>query len=140
MSLIALVYVSFAKGQHLEEAELEQILQEARDNNKEIDVTGMLLYRRGLFVQVLEGEDKVVTDLYAKIAKDPRHKRCMVLYKNKITQRSFNDWSMGFSVIDDAHLKTIEGFTDFVDKPITVDFLKDNPSHVRTLVNTFSRF
>ncbi|MEL6524773.1 MAG: BLUF domain-containing protein [Chloroflexota bacterium] len=139
MSLVALVYVSFASNRQMNEHELEEILNEARHNNKALDVTGMLLYRNGLFVQTLEGDENVISDLYNKIAKDKRHKRCMVLYKNAIAKRNFDDWSMGFHVIDDERLKSIDGFTDFVDKPIPVEFLKDNLSHVRTLLNIFSR-
>ena len=46
---------------------------------------------------------------------------------------------MGFNVIDDATLKSIDGFSDFLDKPLTMQFIKDNPSHVMTLLNTFKR-
>ena len=36
-------------------------------------VTGMLLYGNGTFLQALEGDEKVVADLYGKIEKDSRH-------------------------------------------------------------------
>ena len=139
MSLTALVYVSFAKNKNMAEDELKAILTKARDKNKQKDITGMLLYRNGFFVQALEGDRESVTETFDIIKDDPRHRNILVLYKNKISERSFEDWSMGFNVIDDDTLKSIDGFSDFLDKPLTMQFIKDNPSHVMTLLNTFKR-
>lgn len=139
MSLTALVYVSFAKNKNMAEDELKAILTKARDKNKQKDITGMLLYRNGFFVQALEGDRETVTETFDIIKDDPRHRNILVLYKNKISERSFEDWSMGFNVIDDDTLKSIDGFSDFLDKPLTMQFIKDNPSHVMTLLNTFKR-
>ena len=139
MSLTALVYVSFAKNRNMAEEELKAILTKARDKNKQKDITGMLLYRNGFFVQALEGDRETVTETFDIIKDDPRHRNILVLYKNKISERSFEDWSMGFNVIDDDTLKSIDGFSDFLDKPLTMQFIKDNPSHVMTLLNTFKR-
>ena len=139
MSLIALVYVSFAQNRKMSDDELKNILTKAREKNQQKDVTGMLLYRNGFFVQVLEGDKQQVEDTFKVIRKDPRHNNLLMLYKNNITERSFEDWSMGFSVIDDQTLKSLDGFNDFLDKPLTMDFFKENPSHVMTLLNTFKR-
>ncbi len=139
MSLTALVYVSFAKNKNMAEDELKGILTKARGKNKQKDITGMLLYRNGFFVQALEGDRETVIETFDIIKNDPRHRNILVLYKNKISERSFEDWSMGFNVIDDETLKSIDGFSDFLDKPLTMQFIKDNPSHVMTLLNTFKR-
>lgn len=139
MSLTALVYVSFASNKKMSEDELKDILTKAREKNQQKDITGMLLYRNGFFVQALEGDKQTVEKTFEIIREDKRHRNLLVLYKNKISERSFKDWSMGFHVIDDETLKLIDGFSNFLDEPLTLEFFKSNPSHVMTLLNTFSR-
>ena len=135
MGMVSLVYVSFATNP-MEDDELRELLKKSRENNKALDVTGMLLYRDGFFIQALEGEDKTVTDLYAKIKKDPRHRGALQVYKEPISKRSFSDWSMGFNKIATGSLEQLEGFTDFMIKP-DPEFFTKTPSHARTLLHMF---
>jgi hypothetical protein len=39
-------------------------LEQSRENNLRLDVTGMLLYKGGNFMQMLEGEKDAVLGLY----------------------------------------------------------------------------
>jgi len=58
----------------------------------------MLLYYRGEFVQILEGEKESVENVYAKfIGPDPRHTALNKVCENTISHRSFSQWSMGFA-------------------------------------------
>lgn len=139
MPLIALVYVSFARDRRITDDELKAILTKAREKNQQRDITGMLLYRHDFFVQALEGEQTAVEELFKVIKEDPRHNHVLVLNKHEIEARSFKDWSMGFQIIDDKTIKSLEGFSDFVDKPFTMEFFENYPSHVNTLLNTFRR-
>ncbi|NJO83577.1 MAG: BLUF domain-containing protein, partial [Blastochloris sp.] len=43
--------------------QLREILVKARDKNRRLNVTGMLLYRDRFFIQALEGEQEVVEPL-----------------------------------------------------------------------------
>lgn len=138
MTLTALVYVSCATNKMMPEHELKDLLIKARDKNQQKDITSMLLYRNGFFVQALEGEKRNVENTFEIIRQDPRHHNLIVLYNFKIYKRSFEDWSMGFSVIDDEAIKSIDGFNDFLNKPFSIDYFKHNPSHVMTLLNRFS--
>lgn len=45
-------------------AELADLLKSARDNNQRHDITGMLLYKDNNFIQILEGPEQAVRDLY----------------------------------------------------------------------------
>ncbi|MEO1442551.1 MAG: BLUF domain-containing protein, partial [Chloroflexota bacterium] len=65
MTLVSLVYVSYAT-EPMSGAELEALMAKSSANNKPLGVTGMLLYRQGFFIQVLEGEEDVVMPLYEK--------------------------------------------------------------------------
>ncbi len=79
------------------EEELTELLQRARQHNGSIGVTGALVYRGEVFLQVLEGPKEVVRSLYYDaIQHDTRHKECLVLWEGPAQVREFEDWSMGF--------------------------------------------
>ena len=112
MSLIQLIYTSLAiKG--LSENELNSILDTSAKNNKENQITGMLLYHQGRFIQVLEGESIPVEKLALRIKADPRHKFFNIVDKNVINSRDFPNWSMGFHQVSDADILSNPNFVDF---------------------------
>jgi len=77
--------------------DLDHILASARRRNMAEEITGMLLYYRGEFVQILEGEKKSVENIYDKfISPDLRHTALNKVHQNTISHRSFSEWSMGF--------------------------------------------
>ncbi len=90
--------------------QLIDILKIARRNNSARNVTGMLLYSEGSFIQVLEGESEDVDATFAKIQNDGRHKGILKLIEKPIDQRNFADWSMGFAEISTDKAKEIEGY------------------------------
>lgn len=93
--LVAAVYVSSAT-RHLSEDEIIGILRSAREHNEKSGVTGMLLYRDGNFMQVLEGPAGVVDSLIQKIKRDPRHQGIILMSRKPIEERQFGEWSMAF--------------------------------------------
>lgn len=112
--MIHLAYVSSAT--HLmTQTELLELLAQARDINKELGVTGMLLYKDGSFLQVLEGEEEAVHDVYRRICNDPRHDRVHVLFDEPIENRDFPDWSMGFQNLDSREAQGVKGYRPFFD-------------------------
>jgi hypothetical protein len=96
--LVSLVYTSTA-SQPFRESALEELLTTSRRLNAERDVTGMLLYRDGRFIQVLAGERAVVTGLAQRIAADSRHHDMRVLLTESIPRRTFGEWTMGYRAI-----------------------------------------
>ena len=135
MSITTLVYVSFS-AEKMTDQELKDILAVSRENNSKLGITGMLLYRDGFFIQVLEGEKEVVNQLYEKISEDERHANILKVYQETSKARSFEDWSMGFNKIEDVDLQNLEGFTDFLNKP-QMNFFTKEPNRARTLLNMF---
>ncbi|WP_375424882.1 BLUF domain-containing protein [uncultured Friedmanniella sp.] len=89
-------YVSSA-SQLLTTEQLEELLVTSRRNNEARGLTGALLYQDGNFIQVLEGEQSVVEDLYNRIAIDPRHRQVIVLVRGTTAERQFGEWSMAYS-------------------------------------------
>ena len=93
-SLFQLVYESTA-AQSMTDDVLQEILQEARRKNEERDITGLLLYAQGRFMQVLEGPEAAVRELYTSIQKDDRHTNVETLMTTSTTARTFPAWAMG---------------------------------------------
>lgn len=113
MSLCSLVYVSIATNEMSDEA-LKSLLKVARINNELKGITGMLLYREGLFIQALEGEESSVVDLFEKIKNDERHYNVLLIHQEPIEKRDFSQWTMGFAAPNFDALMQTEGFTDFM--------------------------
>ena len=93
--MLRLIYSSRA-AREMTVNDLEQILGVSRARNALAGITGLLLYRDGIFLQCLEGGEMAVRETYARIQRDPRHNRLLHLIEERIEQRSFPDWAMEF--------------------------------------------
>ncbi len=114
--------------------DIERILSASRTNNERRGITGMLLYREGNFLQILEGEREAIEALYAIIERDPRHRRIIRLFTHEILARDFPEWSMGFRRLT-ANSTELRGFTDFFDPSFAMSSLA--PSRAATLLKMF---
>jgi hypothetical protein len=94
--LAHLIYVSEAV-EAMTPADVETILLQARQKNRLRDITGMLVFDRRAFLQVIEGDAQRLTDLYARISQDTRHQRLKLLQFGALAERKFGDWNMGFA-------------------------------------------
>jgi hypothetical protein len=90
-----LVYTSTAKAPFNDDQLLE-LLRESRDRNSQRDVTGALIYKNGIFVQMLEGPTSDIEELREKIYRDPRHVGVMTLIRGAAELRIFSEWTMHF--------------------------------------------
>ena len=113
MELVQCIYCSAAQPPDLNEAELALILEAARSNNAQLQVTGMLLFQEGSFFQVLEGDRDTVEKLYKHIAGDKRHAQVKRLIVEPIEERHFGEWTMGYPQISRKDLASIPGLNDF---------------------------
>ena len=86
----------------------------AKQYNQEHDITGMLLYCDGHFIQVLEGPRDAVLSLFARIEADGRNTMVQKLIEAPIEHRCFPDWSMGFHSYNTSDLADIEGYTALI--------------------------
>jgi hypothetical protein len=92
MSLIQLIYSSRPFG--FDQSVLDGILLMARINNVRANVTGALVCRADLYLQLLEGPEDAVTKTYASILRDDRHMEITQRMRRPITQRLFPHWAM----------------------------------------------
>lgn len=96
MSLVRLIYYSSAVP-GLTLTDVKDILTTARDNNQQMEVCGMLCYDNQYFLQALEGDNKVVSELFVTIAEDPRHDEVVIVNFEHIEQGNFSNWQMGYA-------------------------------------------
>lgn len=94
-NLNALVYVSSAVGV-LSNEKIEHLLNRARERNLEHDITGLLLFIGGNFMQYIEGSAEKIGLIYQIIKADPMHKGLIELMHRPIQSRDFSDWSMAY--------------------------------------------
>lgn len=67
--------------------------------NKDHNITGVLLYEDGFFLQVLEGETQLIKDLFQRIKRDQRHKDVLNILDRPIEKPIFKSYSTGFSIL-----------------------------------------
>lgn len=131
-----IVYVSTAV-KPFDRAALLELLGKSRKNNAARDVTGMLLYKDGNFIQLLEGERAAVRSLYAIIKADPRHTGTIVLLEDEAEGRLFADWSMGFRDLSDPEVNSTPGYSQYMNTPLVAESFADDPSGALALLELF---
>lgn len=92
--LVRCVYAS-RSIEPVEKKLLSSILEVSRKRNQERGITGFLCISGDIFIQVLEGGRDAISELFVKIANDPRHTSVRLLAYEEIPQRKFGGWSMG---------------------------------------------
>ena len=92
MPLMQLIYCSRPFG--FSERALGDILATARLNNRRDGITGLLLCRSDLYVQMLEGPRERVTRCFSRISLDDRHVDVTLIWAGDALARLFPDWEM----------------------------------------------
>ncbi|MFJ4036685.1 BLUF domain-containing protein [Microbacterium sp. NPDC090007] len=112
--LVSVSYVSTAT-EPFDDERLAALLSYSRRANHAHELTGMLLYRRGRFFQVLEGPRDAVEHLMDAIRGDDRHTDVRVLLSEDIDERRFTEWTMGYEPISVSPSPAPAGFRDTFD-------------------------
>lgn len=99
----SVVYVSSAVRM-FSESELEALLVEARELNRETGITGVLLYSGGTFMQCIEGSESAVDVTYERIRNSRKHHGIIELANEPTAQRDFADWQMGYRRVGDSQV------------------------------------
>ena len=138
MSLHNLFYCSLA-SKNILSGDILNILKCSRQNNIKVGVTGILLYweKTNQFLQVLEGEENIVFNLYDKISKDNRHSLSKIIYQEDIQERGFKDWSMAFKNIDEIETSCLDGFSNFSTLDFTTERTNIKASIAINLIQSF---
>jgi hypothetical protein len=73
---------------------LAGILSVSRRNNPRDGITGALICRGDLYLQLIEGPAEAIDALYARIAQDDRHANVELLLSEEAHARLFPNWAM----------------------------------------------
>ncbi|MEM6471909.1 MAG: BLUF domain-containing protein [Planctomycetota bacterium] len=85
-----------------------EILRKSRRNNTRNGITGMLAFGDGCFLQILEGDRRIVWQTFARISRDTRHRDIEMIDFAATPERIFGEWSMQSISIRQQLLKTLE--------------------------------
>lgn len=89
-------------------SQIDEVLAEVRHTakhfNAQSEITGLLFYHNGFFLQVLEGDKGKLETLMEKLTKDPRHQAINRIIDEPVLQRGFANWNM-----DSLNLSAHEG-------------------------------
>lgn len=134
--MIHLIYVSSATWEMSEE-DLLSLLEQSRGRNIKQNVTGLLLYAGGNYIQIMEGDRKDLDDIYASILRDERNKGNIELLREKIDSRTFPQWSMGFKHLTSREKAGIKGYTEFLDRKMAPEEFVNKTDTILDLLYQF---
>ena len=92
MALTQIVYSSKPFG--FDAAVLDDILTISRVRNSKADITGTLICRADMYLQLIEGPDAAIQATYQRITMDDRHVEIHLLLSRAVTERLFPKWAM----------------------------------------------
>lgn len=92
------------------EANLSALCSLAQKYNAKAQITGVLSFHNGAFVQILEGPEPALRELLTRITEDTRHFNLTLLTDGPINQRCYAEWSMEYLIPRNFVDKQIEGF------------------------------
>lgn len=93
-----LIYMSEPFG--YDDAILASILGTARRKNARDGITGALICRHDIYLQLIEGDAAAIDALFARLSVDDRHLAVTLLSRVEVPDRIFPEWAM---LHDPAH-------------------------------------
>ena len=92
MAMQQLIYASRPFG--YDTSVLAGILSHARVKNRQNNITGCLICRSDIYLQLIEGPAGKIDTLFDKISSDDRHLEVAVLVREHVETRMFPEWDM----------------------------------------------
>ena len=135
-NLKSLVYVSSATH-NLSQAKIDHLLLSARERNEKYNVTGVLMYIGGNFMQCIEGTVDNVELIYEIIKANSLHHGIIQLLYRPIEFRDFNDWEMAYCTKEKTVSVAPYNHEDILSSKLGTSSFKKTPS--RILLHSFWR-
>lgn len=135
MPLSQLLYVS--RASKLFSSTLRDLATRANEANRKRNVTGLLVYSSGNFIQLLEGREAILQLLFEKIRVDPRHEDVQQLYFAPTQERLFTEWNFGLLDLSKQTELKVEPLRQILDRAQTIPRLRDDTS---ALLAAFKEF
>ncbi|MCE8009256.1 BLUF domain-containing protein [Aestuariivita sp.] len=120
MHLSFALYRSEARSK-LDEELILDILTESVHSNAREGITGFLHVDRNIFLQYLEGPHGPLMRKLARIRKDRRHRKFLILADGTIDERFFPGWDMGHLSSDLLPTDGLLGRKTWLGQPVDID-------------------
>lgn len=111
--LKTIIYISNAV-KLFEDSHLNRLFYQSFQNNTNNNITGILLYNEGTFIQILEGKEETLDDLFKIIHRDRRHNNITKILDRRIGERLFKKYRTEFSTLN--NYGQMEGLETFLSK------------------------
>jgi Sensors of blue-light using FAD len=92
MALSQIIYASTPFG--FDASVLDDILTISRARNARDDITGTLICRGDMYLQLIEGPEAAIAATYGRICGDDRHQEINLLVSRTANERMFPAWAM----------------------------------------------
>lgn len=92
MAVAQIIYASKPFG--FDSSVLDDILTISRDRNSRDDITGTLICRADMYLQLIEGPAAALQATYDRISGDDRHADVNLLVSRDVEERMFPEWAM----------------------------------------------
>ncbi len=136
-SVYTLLYLSTSINTDTAAYDLDKILTKSRENNKKKNITGVLVYANGVYLQVIEGNKDDIIELYKKIVSDSTHYGVIKIWEGYCEKRTFEKWSMGFKLTSkDEITKHLLG-TNEVENSDFVELIKSEQTKILSFIHSF---
>jgi FAD-dependent sensor of blue light len=132
--MIQIAYVS-STVPPLTGPQIADLLIKSRSSNGAAGITGILIYKHGNVLQVLEGEEVAVTELFDRIRTDRRHRGVTLLFSRHLESPDYPDWKMAFRDLNSRECAALEGVGEMADPDF--DMLALKPSYAAHLLRKF---
>ncbi len=135
-----LIYKS--QSEYFDQKKLDDLLIAARDKNKSRGITGMLLYKAGNIIQLIEHEERdIILNLFSAVANDTRHNRVHLIAMVETSSRLFPDWTMASKKVGDQESKLWDKINLVNDGSVVVKLGSDTESNMqKKLINLLLEF
>jgi hypothetical protein len=78
------------------ERDLSAITSVAKSENAKRDISGVLFFYEGKFLQIIEGNQFLLQQLMENIKADKRHENVEILINTTVEHRGFESWNMDY--------------------------------------------
>ncbi|NCN28537.1 BLUF domain-containing protein [bacterium] len=109
-----LVYRSIAEDD-LTQKGIDGILRVSHKLNRKAGISGILIKRGKVFLQLLEGPKNKVLTTFRRIHQDPRHHSIKTVIETKSSDRLYSNWDMAYVEDADEHA-ILEELIPFLDE------------------------
>ena len=133
MKFRRLIYTSQATESFSKDNLLDLLLQ-SRAYNSVDDITGVLMHKKGFFLQVLEGESEAIEDLLNRLLLDTRHIKLKIVLDNFTENRMFSNWAMGCVDFNKDEFKIMPGLCVDLSDPKVIQELTNRLPEVASFL------